>query len=76
MVLNTIIGMIGTIDVIGLFGCLWKFLGIKLQKMKKQIELNEYKKTCRIILYVSISCFALFLFVIGLWFGLIYPTLK
>lgn len=33
---NTIIGMMGKIAVIGLFGCLWKFLGIKLQKMKKQ----------------------------------------
>ncbi|ALA98532.1 hypothetical protein GL982_06680 [Spiroplasma citri] len=76
MMLNTIIGMMGTIAVIGLFGCLWKFLGIKLQKMKKQIELTKYKKTCRIILYVSISCFVLFLFVIGLWFGLIYPSLK
>ncbi|AKM52751.1 MULTISPECIES: hypothetical protein [Spiroplasma] len=74
--LNTIIGMMGTIAVIGLFGCLWKFLGIKFQKMKKQIQSTKYKKICRIILYVSISCFALFLLVIGLWIGLIYPTLK
>lgn len=74
--LNTIIGMMGTIAVTGLVCCLWKFLGIKLKKMKKQIELKKYKKTCRIILYVSISCFALFLLVIGLWFGLIYLTLE
>ncbi len=73
--LNTIIGMMGTIAVIGLFGFLWKFLGIKLKKMKKQIELIKYKKNCRIILYVSISCFVLFLLVIWLCFGLIYPTL-
>ncbi|UNF62242.1 hypothetical protein [Spiroplasma poulsonii] len=33
--LNTIIGMMGTIAVIGLFGCLWKFLGIKFQKWKQ-----------------------------------------
>ncbi|WP_342262500.1 hypothetical protein [Spiroplasma endosymbiont of Dromius quadrimaculatus] len=76
MMLNNIMGMVGTIAVIGLLGCLWKFLGIKVQKMKKQIELTKYKKTCQIIFYVSIGCLVLFVLVIGLWFGLIYPTLK
>ncbi|PQM31159.1 hypothetical protein SMSRO_SF009620 [Spiroplasma poulsonii] len=42
--LNTIIGMMGTIAVIGLFGCLWKFLGIKFKKWKNKFNQLNTKK--------------------------------